>query len=89
MTKALPSHPTGWRGVGTDIYEITPSDNTDLAQPVRSLKIVGDGNVEIICPDTPPETSRIVPVTDGELLQVAVTRVKAAGTTVDAVWGIV
>ena len=50
---------------------------------------VGDGNVEIVCPDTPANTSRIVPVKDGEVLQVAVTRVKATGTTVDAVWGIV
>lgn len=82
-------HPAGWTGVGRDIYEITPNDSTDLDQPVRSLKIVGDGNVDIVCPDTPANTSRIVPVKDGEVLQVAVTRVKAAGTTVDAVWGIV
>ena len=66
-------------------FVIAPSDDTDLAQTTRQLRITGNaGNVAVIWLSG---VETVEPVNAGDLLDWRIRRVKATGTTATGLRG--
>lgn len=69
----------------SNVQIIVYSDTTDLPFVSRALKIVGTGTIAFI---TKGEQTVTMPVRDGDLLPVRVSRVLLTGTTVSQVFSL-
>lgn len=73
-------------GPGWDMFPITPNDDADLAVAADAIYVAVGGNLTVI---TASGMERTWPVADYSILPVGVVRVKATGTTVEDIFGIV
>ena len=72
-------------GPATDIVAVTPDDATDLADVAIGLYVGTGGDVAI---DTWQGSTVTVPVASWQILPVAVTRVRATGTTASQIFAL-
>lgn len=71
-------------GPATDIFPITPSDSTDLANVALALYVETKGAVRFV---SRAGQTRTVTLGDGAILPVGVKRVLATGTTATGIHG--
>lgn len=74
-------------GFARDVVPVTPNDSADIVEGAVALAIIckGDaGNVVITTADG--SADRTYPIAAGETLPVAISRVKATGTTATTIW---
>lgn len=76
-------------GSSSRLVEITPSDDTDLDEPVRALWVGTTGDVELIAEDDPNDGVVVIKnVPDGTLLPIRVRRVLASNTDAQDIIGL-
>lgn len=69
-----------------DGFPITPSDTVDLPNDTRQIRVGVGGNIAVRFIGS-PETTRIIPVNAGDVLDWRLRRVMATGTTATGLWG--
>lgn len=67
-------------GVSTRGVAITPSDSTNLSEPVRAL-YVGTGGDVVVCPQGQDNTLTLKNVIPGAFLPIAIKRIDSTNTT--------
>jgi hypothetical protein len=73
-------------GPADDMFDITPGDSENLAQPVRALRVGGAGDLHVI---TRSGSERTIAVLDGEVITCGILKVFATGTTATGLLGYV
>lgn len=69
----------------THVFEITPDDNDGVS--ADAFMVEGDGDVTILPASSSTEVT--IPVVEGSIYSIAISKVLATGTTVTAVFGLV
>jgi hypothetical protein len=77
--------PNGVTAPAGDALIVTPSDSVDLEQPCRAFYAAVAGNISVI---TEAGNTRLVPVGAFFVLPLAVTRIRATGTTATGIIGL-
>ncbi len=73
-------------GPADDAFMITPADGSNLAQPVRTLRVSGAGDIHVV---TRSGNERTLTLDAGEMLMCGVTKVFSTGTTATGILGYV
>ena len=72
------AYSSGLDSPASDVFPITPDDNTDLAVATRAIRADTGGDVVLVAMAGPERTCRFA---DGETRAIRATRIKATGTT--------
>ena len=75
---------SGLDSPASDVFPITPDDDTDLATATRAIRADGAGDVVLV---TVAGNERTCRFSAGETRAIRATRVKATGTTASALEG--
>jgi hypothetical protein len=80
------AYSSGLDSPASDVFPITPDDDTDLAVATRAIRADVGGNVVLVAMAGPERTCRFA---DGETRAIRATRIKATGTTATGLEGMV
>ena len=80
------AYSSGLDSPASDVFPITPDDDTDLAVATRAIRADTGGNVVLVAMAGPERTCRFA---DGETRAIRATRIKATGTTATGLEGMV
>jgi hypothetical protein len=80
------AYSSGLDSPASDVFPITPDDDTDLAVATRAIRAETGGNVVLVAMAGPERTCRFA---DGETRAIRATRIKATGTTATGLEGMV
>ena len=86
MVDKFASYSSGLDSPASDVFPITPDDNTDLGMATRAIRAAGAGDVVLVTVAGNERTCRFA---DGETRAIRATRVKATGTTATTLEGMV
>ena len=87
MPDRFASHSSGLASPARDGFAITPSDDTDLAETVRALYVGVGGDLCLVLAGGAELV--FANVAAGAVLPLRAARVKASGTTADALVGLI
>jgi len=80
------AYSAGLDSPASDVFPITPDDDTDLAVATRAIRADTGGDVVLVAMAGPERTCRFA---DGETRAIRATRIKATGTTATGLEGMV
>jgi hypothetical protein len=86
MVDTFATYSAGLDSPATDVFPITPNDNTDLAVATRAIRADSGGDVVLVTLEGIERTAKFA---DGETRAIRATRVKATGTTAAGLEGMV
>jgi hypothetical protein len=80
------TYSSGLDSPATDVFLITPDDDTDLAVTTRAIRANTGGDVVLVTLEGNERTCKFA---DGETRAIRATRIKATGTTATGLEGMV
>lgn len=86
MVDKFATYSSGLDSPASDVFAISPDDNTDLAVATRAIRANGAGDVVLVTMAGNECTCKFA---DGETRAIRATRVKATGTTATGLEGMV
>ena len=86
MTDPFASYEGGLEAPATEIFDVTPSDSTDLASATRAINVAHAGDVRVT---TVGGTTASVFIAAGLAFPIRAVRVHESGTTAQGIVGLV